>query len=243
MKINDISTDSFLEGRVRLEQWRRGHRAGLDAVLLARHALPFAQGAVADFGAGSGAVALMLTMLAREARYAPFSRLVLVEIHPHMAELARRNLESNGVAGEVLELDLCGPGALRYQAGLEREGFDLIVTNPPYHETGMGHASPDPARALAHTLPENGLSFWLRACADALKPGGRLVMIHRADRLLACFDALKGRFGALTLTPVHSRPDVPATRLLLHAVKGHRGPLKILPGFVFPQNKTSDLIA
>ena len=43
--------------------------------------------------------------------------------------------------------------------------------------------------------------------------------------LLAAFDQ---RFGAITLLPLSPRPDAPASRVLVRAIKGSRAPLTLL---------------
>src|ERR1700761_5874540 len=77
--------DAFLGGQLRLRQPRSGHRAGHDAILLSA-ATPAQSGdRVVDFGAGVGAAGLAL------ARRVPTIELLLVEIDPDLAGLARGN--------------------------------------------------------------------------------------------------------------------------------------------------------
>ncbi|HEV2558076.1 MAG TPA: methyltransferase [Microvirga sp.] len=219
-----VTEDRLHGGRVRLLQRAKGHRAGTDAVLLAASA-PLSPGqTVCDVGAATGAVGLMA------AARVPV-RLVLVERDPDLADLARRNLALNGRDGEAAVADILDP-ASRRAAGLRPGAADCVLTNPPYLEEGRARLSPDPGRAAAHALPAEGLAAWIRACGAMLKPGGHLVLVHRADRLAGCLAALEGRFGALALRFVHPRADEPAARLLVRAVKGSRAPLTVLPPLV-----------
>jgi tRNA1(Val) A37 N6-methylase TrmN6 len=43
---------------------------------------------------------------------------------------------------------------------------------------------------------------------------------------------LASDFGAVAVLPVHAKPDAPAIRILLRAVKGSRAPLALRPGLV-----------
>jgi tRNA1(Val) A37 N6-methylase TrmN6 len=43
---------------------------------------------------------------------------------------------------------------------------------------------------------------------------------------------LAGGFGAAAVLPVHPRPDAPAIRILVRAVKASRTPLTVLPGLM-----------
>jgi tRNA1(Val) A37 N6-methylase TrmN6 len=218
----EVTEDLLLGGRVRLIQPERGHRAGTDAVLLAASASVKPEDVVVDVGASTGAVGLMAAAREKGARY------IFVERDPDLAELCRRNCRRNGVAGEVAAIDVLDRAA-RLGAGLAPEIADRVLTNPPFLEEGQARISPDRGRAAAHALPAGGLEAWLRACIGLLRPKGRLVLIHRADRLAECLGFLGKGMGGLQLRLVHPSADQPAIRFLLSGAKGSRGPLAVLP--------------
>ncbi|SOR29240.1 putative S-adenosyl-methionine-dependent methyltransferase [Methylorubrum extorquens] len=221
--------DAFLGGRLRLRQPPRGaHRAGTDAVLLARLLAPAPGATLYDLGAATGAVGLAV------ARLCEAGRVVLVERDPDLVALARENAAANGLDARVavIEADILAPGAQRRAAGLEPDSADIVLTNPPFFEEGAHRPFPVPQKASAHSFAAGGLDLWLRTCADLLRPGGRLGLIHRADALPACLDALRGRFGDCAVRPVHGRADRPAIRVLVAAVKGSRAPFRLLPPLV-----------
>jgi len=218
----DTTDDSLLGGRVSLLQPARGHRAGTDAVLLAAAAPVEPEDVVIDVGAATGAVGLMVAARQKDARF------IFVERDPALAELCRRNCGLNGIAGEVATADILDRTS-RLAAGLVPECADLILTNPPFLEEGQARLSPNRQKAAAHALPGGGLEAWLKACTGLLRPKGRLVVIHRADRLNDCLRSLGKGMGDLRLRFVHPAADRPAIRLLLSGAKGSRAPLTILP--------------
>jgi tRNA1(Val) A37 N6-methylase TrmN6 len=223
--MDEITHDLLLGGRVHLVQPEKGHRAGTDAVLLAASAPVKPGDVVMDVGAATGAVGLMVA--AREKR----ARVVFVERDPHLADLCRRNGRDNGVQGEVAVADVLDR-ASRQAAGLNPESADLVLTNPPFLEEGQARISPDRRRAAAHALPAGGLQAWLKACMGLLKPKGRLVLIHRADRVPECLEVLGKGLGGLALRFVHPSADGPAIRFLVSGTKGSRAPLSILPPLI-----------
>jgi tRNA1(Val) A37 N6-methylase TrmN6 len=225
---SEITDDTLYEGRVRLRQLRRGHRAGTDAVLLAAALEPKAGETVFDLGAATGAVGLMIAARCEE------SRIVFVERDPLLLALCRGNVAVNGLGARatVIEADLLAGAAERRTAGLVPETADGVVTNPPFLDEARSRLPADGRRAAAHAMPEGGLGRWLKACADVLKPRGRLALIHRADRLDACLLHLSRGFGGIRLRAVHPRAGEPAIRVALTAVRGGRAPLTILPPLV-----------
>ena len=223
-----VTEDRLLGGAVTLLQPATGHRAGTDAVLLAQLAPLRPDDRVADLGSGTGAVGLIL------ARRAPGASVTLVEREPSLVALARRNIAANGLAERVAAVaaDLFTPARERAQSGLAPGSVDLAVTNPPFFEAAGAPASPDPGRRSAHVHAGGGLPEWLHAAGDLLAPRGRLALIHRADALALCLDALRRRFGSVAIRPVHPSAGKPASRILLSAVKGGRAPLALLPPLV-----------
>ena len=94
--------DLFLGGALKIRQPRNGYRAGTDAVLLAALIGSDPTGPVLDAGAGVGVVGLCVA-----ARF-PKANVVLVEREPHLAALARRNVDDNGLTArvQVIEADI-----------------------------------------------------------------------------------------------------------------------------------------
>jgi tRNA1(Val) A37 N6-methylase TrmN6 len=218
--------DAFFGGRLRLLQPARGHRIGTDAILLAAAAPDVPGGLIVDAGAGVGAVGLAL------AQWNPGARAVLLEKNPAVAAMARENVGLNGLTDRVrvAEADLFDVAA-RKAEGLV-EAAELVVTNPPFLARGAARSSPDSDRAMAHVLDDGGIEKWLRACLALLRPGGTLVVIHRADALADLLAALSGRLGGLIAAPIFPRAGEMAGRVVLRGRKGSKAPLSLLPGLV-----------
>jgi tRNA1(Val) A37 N6-methylase TrmN6 len=224
------TSDSWLGGKLTLQQPAKGHRVGSDAALLAA-AAPEAE-RIVDVGAGVGAVGLAL--LSRMGK----ARAWLVEIDPELAALAGKNAAANGLAerADVVVADVTAPRS--GGAGvLAAAAADLVVTNPPFFDAPKVRASPDPQRARAHVLRSAGqaadhspLAAWIAGAVALLQPGGRFVMIHRPDALGEILASFGARLGAVVVLPVHPRADAPAHRLLIAGVKGARAPLSVRPG-------------
>lgn len=226
----ELSCDLWLGGRLTLEQPRRGHRVGSDAALLAA-AVDLSEGRLVDVGAGVGAVALAI--LVRQA----LTSADCVEVDPALTSLAAGNAVRNGLGARtrVIPVDLFDARARRI-SGLADEAADLVVTNPPFFESGTVRASPDASRASAHVFAGDAgtaaLAGWIRACLALLRPGGRFALIHRPAALATILGAVENRLGTLALLPIHPRAGASAHRLIVTGVKGSKGPLRIAPALV-----------
>ena len=124
------------------------------------------------------------------------------------------------------------PAAALAALGLAPDSIDHAVANPPYFTDGDGIPATLSQRATSRAMPEGALEAWLKAAARAVRPGGTLTLIHRPDALGRLLTALDGRFGDILIKPLAAGPDEPATRILLHARKGSRAPLRLLSALV-----------
>ena len=69
-----------------------------------------------------------------------------------------------------------------------------------------------------------------QARRSLLKPQGVLTLIWRADALDEVRAALAAQFGDIGVLPVYPRPDAPAIRVLVRAVKSGGGaPARLFP--------------
>jgi tRNA1(Val) A37 N6-methylase TrmN6 len=221
-----ITDDAILGGRLKLKQPRRGHRVGHDAVLLAAAGRETA-GHVVDLGAGVGAAGLALAVRV------PGVTVTLVEIDPELVALAAENARRNGLGDRVkaVALDVAAPARAFAAAGLEPGSVARVLMNPPFNDPARAQVSPDPRRRLAHAGAAP-LDVWVRCAARLLQPRGSVTLIWRADGLPEVLRALTPGFGAVTVLPVHPRPDAAAIRVLVSAEQGSAAPLAILPGLV-----------
>jgi tRNA1(Val) A37 N6-methylase TrmN6 len=210
----EISEDAVLGGRLRLRQPLRGHRVGHDAILLAAATSARAGQQAIDLGAGVGAAGLAL------ARRVGGLKVTLVEIDEALCAMAEYNARLNRLDDRVrvLGADAESRQALA-AAGLSAGSIDRVLMNPPFNDSSRQNVSPDPRRRLAHAGEPGLLSRWVATAAWLLGDHGVVTLIWRADALPEVLEALSGDFGSVAVLPVLPRPDAPAIRVLVRAVK------------------------
>ena len=223
----ETSEDAVLGGRLRLRQPLAGHRVGHDAILLAAATGGHAGEYAIDLGAGVGAAGLALA-----ARVAGL-KVTLVEIDAALCRLAAGNAQLNKLADRVsvLAADAEDTDTL-VAAGIAPGSADRVLMNPPFHDATRQNLSPDPRRRLAHAAAPGLLPRWIASAAHLLKPQGVLTLIWRADALAEVQSALAAEFGGVAVLPVYPRPDAPAIRVLVRAVKSGGGAGVTYPGLI-----------
>jgi len=215
--------DTVLGGRVILHQPAIGYRVAIDPILLAA-ACPAEPGeAVVDLGCGVGTAALCL------ARRVADIRCVGVDLQGELADLANQNARENNLverahflAGDILDRAL----------PIYTRPSDHVIVNPPYLKRGTATPSDNPAKALANIEGEADLAAWVAAAVKAVKPGGTVTFIHRADRLPELLALLGARCGGLVIQPLHPKAGAAAHRIIVAGRLDQRLPAILLPGLV-----------
>jgi len=223
--------DAFHRGRFYLLQpAAKGHRSGVDAMILASVVPNDFAGRIADLGAGAGAAGL--AVLSR----CTGSTAALIERSDFMAEFARNSLalpENSAFSGraEVIQADVTLTGKARVAAGLGDNSFDFSIMNPPFNQP-TDRATPDPVKAEAHVMTKDMMEKWVRTAAAIVRPGGAIGIIARPTSITDLLDALEGRFGGLIIVPVQPRPQDAAIRIVIKGIRGSRAGLSLYPALV-----------
>jgi len=216
------SESALLGGRLRLVQPARGYRAGMDAALLAAAVNARPGERALEAGCGVGAALLQAAVRAPEAAFTGLER------DGEALALAIRNIALNGLEARVEAR--AGEVAAPFRS-LGLAPFDVAFANPPFFDDPGALRGPSPARRGAW-LADDGLAAWTSFLLKAVRQGGRVVMIHRADRLADVLAGLGEGGGSFRVRPIHPFLDQPAKRILVEAVKGGRAPLQLLPPLV-----------
>ena len=220
--MDDTTEDRVLNGAVVLRQPVRGYRAGLDAALLAAACDAGAGARVIEAGCGAGG-ALLAAAFRR-----PDTRFTGVERDAGALALVRENITLNGLQDRVEAVE--GDVAVRFSS-LGLEPFDAVMTNPPFFDDPDALRGPAAERRGAW-MADDGLEAWIGFLTKAVREGGTITLIHRADRLGDVLGLLAPKAGSIQVLPIHPFADQPAKRVLVRAIKTGKAPLKLLPPLV-----------
>lgn len=198
-----------------LAQPEGGFRFGADTLLLAAFAhanlKPGKPLAGLDLGTGCGAASIGLLLL----RPNDPLRLTGIDIGPEMVAAAHVNAAALGL--ERFSPLLADANDYR-PAG---PGYDFVLANPPFRAPGTGKACPDDGRHRARFEGPGGFAAFAACAGRCLRVGGRLFLVHLAERLPELMRGLtEAGLNTRLLLPVQGRADKPPRLALLMAVRG-----------------------
>ena len=152
-----------------IEQGENGYRYSTEPFLLSAFVRLENAFRVLDIGTGCGVIPLLL--LKRQ----PAMNILAIEIQYSLYETAIKNVAFNGLCDKI---DVHCGDFVGLASGLDKETFDLIVSNPPYRKINTGRLNPDSAKAIArHELTLN-LSALIENGFPLLKAGGNMVLAY-----------------------------------------------------------------
>ncbi len=209
----------------------------VDSALLAHFVTVKKHDRFAELGTGTGGIALLLAASGA-------AHVTAIEKNPVLADLAARNVRGNGKEDVVSVL--CADYT-KLEGILPPGTFTAVVVNPPYRPQGAGRLRKgDDVSCATHELTAS-LSDVFAAAAYLMQDGGRLFMVHRADRLADLIgEGRRYRFEAKRLRFIQSHEGEDARRVLAEWRRGGRADVKILPPLVMHRadgSLTDDMLA
>ena len=218
--MSEVIEDMGIDG-LKIVQDTELYRFTSDSVLLSRFAQAKNGDKIADFCSGSGIVAFHFHALNRHEK--KNLSYVLFELQQSLCELSKKTAKLNGFE----EFDFC-LGRLQEIPERYRESFSLVLCNPPYERGGFENDCYEKAicrKELTITFEEIA-----KAASFALKFGGRLALINRADRLAeACYVLKKYNLEVKRVQFVAGKVGAKPYLVMLEAVKGGKPTSEILP--------------
>ncbi len=139
-------------------------------------------GRIAELGAGTGAVSLLLAARGRAAH------ITAIEVQELFYNIMKENIANNGfsdvikpVLGDVREMNESILGGT----------FDAVFANPPYLRAGSGFDSAHDEANIARREIFGSIVDFCDAAARLCRQGGVFYLVYRPERLAELFSALR----------------------------------------------------
>ena len=212
--------EDMLIGGLKIVQDTRLYRFTSDSVLLSRFAKAKKNDVVADFCAGSGIVAFHFYALNKDVL--PSLSFTLFEMQAELSALSKKTAVYNGFDNfEFVQ------GKLQEIPKEYNEKFSLVLCNPPYEKGGFDND--EYHKAVCRKELTINLKEIAKAASFALKYGGRLCMLHRADRLAeVCYTLHEAKLEVKKIQFVGGRYGAKPYLVMVEAVKGGKPNVEIL---------------
>lgn len=194
----------------------------LDAVLLAQFVnIPIQKGKILDLCTGNGAIPLLLSKRTN-------ASIVGVEIQERIVDMARRSVQLNHLTNQLSMIH----GDLKHmQHELGQSTFDVVTCNPPYfRNTRTTEHNHNTFLTIARHEVACTLEDVVKACKLHVRPGGKVAMVHRPNRLVDILTL----FRTYAIEPkriqyVYPKEGKDANMLLIEGIRDGKSDCKVLP--------------
>ena len=202
--ITYMANSYFQFKQFKITQDKCAMKVGTDGVLLGAWAPVDGACNILDIGTGTGVIALMLAQRCASAS------IEAIDIEAAAVLQAGQNVADSPWADRV-RVSLQD---VRTVPEFWKERFDCIVSNPPYFVGSLG--CPDPSRMLARHTAELDFHALAAAVAFLLSGTGTFSVVLPADAYSSFVGvALHEGLFLQRVTWVHTKPDIPAKRVLM----------------------------
>lgn len=157
---------SFRFKKFKCKHGRSSMKIGVDAVLIGAWA-DISGRFILDVGTGCGIIALMC------AQRNPLAQICAIDIHEDSIVEANENF-SNSLWSENIK------AKLEYFDNITLGSFDLIISNPPFFNSGVDN--PEGSRQIARHQHSLSPQILLSHGSQLLNPNGRIAMIVPAEQ-------------------------------------------------------------
>jgi tRNA1(Val) A37 N6-methylase TrmN6 len=213
--------DDLLTHELKIIQSPEVFSFSLDAVLLARFAGVPLRGRMLDLCTGNGVIPLLLTTRTE-------ASIDGVEIQPRLADMAKRSVQLNGLSHKINIIE----GDLREWTA-EGEAYDAVTVNPPYLPLQSGDHKGNHHQAMARHEIGCNLEDVIAAASRAVRPGGRVSMVHRPSRLVDIIDIFRRyRLEPKRIRFVHPRQEAESNMILIEASRDGKPEVRLLPPLI-----------
>ena len=229
LKENERIDDLEYKG-LKIIQNRNWFCFGIDSILLSSFAKEAKPGSkILDLGTGTGIISILLAEKVKN------SEIIGIEIQKEVAEMAKRSVKMNGLENKI---EIINDDIKNILKKIEKNSFDVVVTNPPYKKKQTGIINQNNVKMIARHESTANLEDFISIASKALKNLGIFYIINRPERLADIIENLrKYRLEPKQLKFVYPNIKKTPNLVMIKAVKNGKEFLKIdKPLIVYKEN-------
>ncbi len=204
--------DDLEFNNLKIIQNEEGFCFGIDAVLLSDFAKNIKKNSkVLDLGTGTGIISILLC------EKTELKQIIGVEVQEEVYDMACRSAKLNNLENKF---EVINENILNLENVLEKNSFDVIVTNPPYKKQNTGVINETEKKLISRHEILADLEDFIKISSKLLKCKGEFYMVHRPDRLVDIFSLMrKYKIEPKEIRIVFSNEKNPPKMVLVKGVK------------------------
>tara|TARA_R110000868_G_scaffold262401_2_gene521120 strand:+ start:100705 stop:101313 length:609 start_codon:yes stop_codon:yes gene_type:complete len=156
---------------------------------------------ICDVGSGIGTIACI------QALKNPQAQVTGYEIDTNLLNIANHNAQYNKIGNLIFK-----PCNILIEK--PKLKYDLVLSNPPYHNTEKGFKAKSTQKNLAHGASIQQMQQWLINCISLTQKGGTCTLIHHSHNLEYFTEILKVYDHSITY--IETSPARPPKRFVLN---------------------------
>ena len=187
-----------------------------DAVLLANFFKAKKDAEVVELCSGSGVISILGSHKTRAKHF------VCVELQSELADMCKESVKINHLDDKI---DVINANLTDFSDNFHKK-VDVVVVNPPYYCKNLANAN-DHFAVCTHEI-ETNLAEVCKASAKLLKFGGKLYMVHVAERFAEiCYELKKNKLEPKKVVFVKPTKEKTPNVVLIEATMNAKVGLKI----------------
>ena len=213
-KIEDLQFENL-----KIIQNKKGFCFGIDSILLADFAKEIKKEAkVLDLGTGTGIIA---TLLCKKTK---LKKIIGIEKQKEVFEMAEKSIKLNQLENQFeINEDI-----INLKNKLEKNSFDVIVTNPPYKKKNTGIKNKEEKKIISRHETTATLEDFIKVSKDMLKDKGEFYMVHRPERLVDILNIMRNyKIEPKLLRFIYANKNSEPKLILIKGIKNAKSFLKI----------------
>ena len=185
---------------------------GIDSIILTDFAKNIKENLnVIDLGTGTGIIPILLSEKTNKNHF------IGIEIQKEVADMASRSVKLNRLENKIEILNM---NILELKNKYKNGSFDVVITNPPYKKINTGLINDNRQKIISRHEITASLEDFIEVASFLLKDLGEFYMVHRPDRLVDIFEAMrKNKIEPKKIKFVYSNKNKKANLILIKGIK------------------------
>ena len=178
----EVVNDLLNYNNLKIVQNTKWFSFSLDSVLLANFVKVNKKSRIIDFCTGNAPIPLFLSTKTEK-------KIIGVELQPEVYDLAKKSVSINNLQKKI---ELLNIDVKEISSRYETDSFDIITCNPPYFKyNNKKNINDNIIKATARHEVTLSLDDIFKCAKKILKNSGKIVIVHRTDRLIDVISSMK----------------------------------------------------